>query len=242
MLRQSFFRFFVIAAVLAAIVATAFAQSNIDSTVPNKHAWGENIGWTNWRGEATPGQGVHVGAKVLSGFIWGENVGWMNVGDGTPSGIDGRYANANGTDFGVNVGADGSLSGYAWGENIGWINFGGGAMATPAQPARILCASPPGEPLARLTGYAWGENIGWINLTSTDPTKYVSLDAASTPISCDMNMDGLLNGRDVQPFVDALLGGATWNAVCSGDVEPPPDGMLDLDDVDPFVNCLLTAP
>ncbi len=31
------------------LASEAPAQSNIDGSVPNKHAWGENIGWTNWR-------------------------------------------------------------------------------------------------------------------------------------------------------------------------------------------------
>ncbi len=227
---------------LLGVSGVLLAQSNIDTTVPNKHAWGENIGWTNWRDANAGAQGVNVGGFVLQGFIWGENVGWINVGDGTPGGPGGQYANVNGTDVGVNVSSNGALHGYAWGENIGWINFDGGALATPALPARILCATPPGQPLARLDGYVWGENVGWINLADLNPTKYVAVDSATTPVSCDMNMDGSVNGNDVQPFVNAMLGGATWQNVCSGDLEPPPDGMLDMDDVNPFVTCLLTAP
>ncbi|MEK6644894.1 MAG: hypothetical protein AABZ08_13405 [Planctomycetota bacterium] len=228
--------------VVGSLVGWTFAQSNIDTTVPNKHAWGENIGWTNWRDANAGVQGVNVGVLVLQGFIWGENVGWINVGDGTPGGLGGQYSNVNGNDVGVNISSDGTLHGYAWGENIGWINFDGGAMATPALPARILCATPPGQPLARLDGYVWGENVGWINLADLNPTKYVAVDAATTPVACDMNMDGFVNGNDVQPFVNAMLGGTTWQSVCSGDLEPPPDGMLDMDDVNPFVTCLLTAP
>src|SRR5262249_39390427 len=157
-----------------ALIASAVvlgAASNIDNTVPHKYAWTENVGWTNWHDANAGIQGVNVGEFVLSGFIWGENIGWINVGNGAPASPP-DYANVNGTDFGVNIHPDGSLHGYAWGENVGWINFDGGAMAGPAQPARILCASPPGQPLARLTGYAWGENIGWISLA--DATAYVA--------------------------------------------------------------------
>jgi len=219
------------------------AQSNIDNSVPNKHGWGENIGWTNWRDADGGAQGVRVHARVMSGYIWGENVGWINVGDGTPGGPNGQYANVNGTDFGVNISSDGTLHGYAWGENIGWINFDGGAMATPPQPAKIQCASPPGMPLARLTGYAWGENVGWMNLSDLNPTKFVAVDLATTPLACDMNHDGADNGADVQLFVSFLLsGGESWLDVCSGDVEPTPDNQIDLDDVNNFVSCLLTKP
>jgi hypothetical protein len=224
---------------VGSLVGWAFAQSNIDTTVPNKHAWGENIGWTNWRDANAGLQGVNVGGLVLQGFIWGENVGWINVGDGTPGGPGGQYANANGTDFGVNVNSDGTLHGYAWGENIGWINFDGGAMATPAQPARIVCA-PAGE-LARLTGFVWGENIGWVNLSDLAPTKFVAVDAATTPLTCDMNHDGVDNGADVRLFISHLLNGTgDWRDVCSGDQSG--NSTIDLSDVSPFVTCLLTKP
>jgi len=188
------------------------AQSNIDDTVPNKHAWGENIGWTNWRDANAALQGVQVGPFVMSGFIWGENVGWITVG---------------------------FLHGFAWGENIGWINFDGGAMATPPQPARVLCADPPGLPRTRLTGFAWGENVGWINLAELTETHYVALDDASTPIACDVNHDGFVNGLDIQPFINLLLlRGGSWSDLCAGD-QPPQDNVIDLADVGPFVACLL---
>jgi hypothetical protein len=222
---------------------TTFAQSNIDNTIPNKRAWGENFGWTNWYDANGALQGVAVGDRVLSGFIWAENAGWINVGDGTPGSVCGNlpcYANVNGTDFGVNIDPDGELHGYAWGENIGWINFDGGAMASPPQPARFECADSPGQPLARLTGYAWGENVGWINLADLTAGKFVAVDAATTPLVCDMNHDGFANGLDIQTFVDAQLGAAAnWRDVCSGDVEVASDGAIDLDDIQPFVNCLL---
>ena len=43
------------ALVVGGLVKLAVAQSHIDNTVPKKYAWGENIGWTNWRGEAHRG-------------------------------------------------------------------------------------------------------------------------------------------------------------------------------------------
>lgn len=226
---------------LLATASPLFAQSNIDGTVPNKQGWSENTGWTNWRDANSTSQGVLVSSFVMSGFIWGENIGWINVGDGTPT-VAPYYANANGTDFGVNIDADGDLHGYAWGENIGWINFDGGASATPPQPARVECANPPGELLARLTGYVWGENVGWINLSTLTASKYVSVDTATTPKRCDMNHDGINNGADIQLFVDYVLGTAapSWRDVCSGDVESPRDHTLDVDDVAGFVICILS--
>jgi len=226
------------ATLMGGLVTLAVAQSNIDNTVPDKYAWGENVGWTNWRDANSGTQGVNVGNKVLAGYIWGENIGWLNVGNGSPGGPNGQYANTTGADFGINVNSDGTLHGYAWGENVGWINLDGGAAASPPQPARILCATPPSQPLARLTGFAWGENIGWVNLSVVTAGQFVAVNAATTPISCDLNHDGLKNGRDIQSFVSLLLGGgANWRDVCSGDLSG--NGALDLSDVPPFVTCLL---
>lgn len=226
-------------AVSTSFVGTAMAQSNIDNTVPNKRAWSENTGWTNWRDANAAAQGVRVGGFVLQGFIWGENTGWIKVGNGTPGGPGGQYANVDGSDSGVNVDSDGTLHGYAWGENVGWINFDGGAAAVPAQPARINCA--PFGPLARMTGFVWGENIGWINLSDLNPGKFVSVDAAATPLACDMNRDGTDNGADVQLFVTHLVDGTgDWSDVCAGDQTG--DMALDLSDVAMFVDCLLTKP
>lgn len=218
------------------------AQSNVDDSVPNKHGWGENVGWTNWHDANAGTQGVEVGYFVMSGYIWGENVGFINVGDGTPTAAP-FYGNANGTDFGVNIDSDGELHGYAWGENVGWINFDGGVLAIPPQAARIVCGDAANSVAARLTGFAWGENIGWINLEELSASKFVSLTLAATPITCDVNQDGTPNSLDVQPFVNILLlGGGSWTAICSGDVENVSDSAIDYDDVTPFVDCLLQQP
>ncbi|MCG8409215.1 MAG: hypothetical protein MI923_28770 [Phycisphaerales bacterium] len=207
----------------------------------HRQAWSENIGWTNWRDADDAMAGVGVGDMFLSGYIWSENAGWINVGDGTP--VDGvNYANLDGGDFGINVDPDGDLHGLAWGENIGWVNFDGGAMATPSLPARIECVpGPNGETLSRLTGYAWGENVGWLNLN--DMMHFVSVDAATTPIECDMDHNSVVNGLDIQFFVDFMLMNSApgWRDVCSGDLEMLPDGTLDVDDVTGFVACLLNA-
>lgn len=220
----------------AGLSARATAQTNVDPV--NKYAWGENIGWTNWHDANGGAQGAVVGSTFLSGFIWGENVGWINLGDGTPAGGV-NYSNIIGADAGVNIDPDGTLHGLAWGENIGWVNFDGGAMAAPPGPARIECAMLPGQPRARLLGFAWGENVGWINLE--DLINYASVDAATTPIDCDTNHDGSVNGGDVQSFIDYLLLNAApdWRDVCSGDVEAAPDKTIDFDDVANFVACLL---
>jgi hypothetical protein len=168
-------------AAACAIAAPTLAQpSNISST--NKHAWGENIGWTNWRDANGGSQGAIIGLRFAQGFVWGENVGWINLGDGSPANGS-AYSNTTGADFGVNVLDDGSLDGLAWGENIGWINFG----TTPyigVDGARVEAG--------RLRGYAWGENVGWINLDSADLGKHVALGCPA-----DFNNDGQVNGADL---------------------------------------------
>jgi hypothetical protein len=113
---------------------TAFA-GNIDPMNTGQHfAYGENVGWINFK--PSQGPGVTVTGYALTGFAWGENIGWINL-----SPVDGGVANDG----------QGDLSGFAWGENVGWINFaptGAGVHITPD---------------GRFIGKAWGENIGWIS-------------------------------------------------------------------------------
>ena len=171
----------------AAAASPAFAQlSNIEDS--NKHAWCENIGFTNWRDADGAAAGVRAFPTHLVGAIWAGNAGWVRVGTGPADGV--AYANTDSNDYGINVGPAGTLSGYAWGENIGWVNFGGGAHATPGSPARIDTTVPP----YRLRGHIWGENVGWINLDDAD--LYVG-------VLCVVDYDGnaFVNGDDFDLFV-----------------------------------------
>ncbi len=186
---------------LLGLAVPAMAQSS-NITPGHKYAWGENIGYVNFRDSGSPSasQGVRMQATFFRGFAWGENVGYINFGDGSPAnGVS--YANPTTgpvvgvPDFGVNRNpATGHLTGYAWGENIGWINFGGGALATPAQPARVDNAAH------RLRGYAWGENVGWINLD--DAALYVGTCPA------DYNGNGTLEVQDIFDFLNGWFAGA----------------------------------
>jgi hypothetical protein len=166
----------IITLIALGIAAGARAQSNIAPS--DKHAWCENIGWTNWRDAQSGMSGVLVNATFLEGYIWSENAGWINVGNGS-----GPYTNATGLTFGVNIGASGFLDGFAWGENIGWINFGTQPFIG-ADGARYDANSN------RFRGYAWGENVGWINLD--DNTFFVG-----TVCTGDTNGDNLVNFTDL---------------------------------------------
>lgn len=180
------------------------AQSNIDPV--NKYAWGENVGWTNWRDANGGADGVLVGTTHLSGFIWDENVGWINVGDGSPaSGM--HYANTDGTDFGVNVDTNGDLFGFAWGENIGWVNFD--TRSKGAERARL-------DPVAgRFRGYAWGENVGWINLD--DGTHFVVVTPTGVAIKPgDANQDGVLDLSDPVALLNRIFTGTPLPSATPG--------------------------
>jgi len=189
---NSLFRSVGLLAGLALLERGASGQSNV--VTDHKYCWSENIGFLNWRdaGQPATSQGARVRNSILSGFIWAENVGYINLGDGTPTNGT-SYANANGSDFGVNRNpATNGLSGLAWGENIGWINFN-----LPTLPAN---QRPRVDPAAgRLRGYAWGENIGWINLDNA--TVYIGV----TLCTADFNDDTFVNSQDVFDFLSAFF-------------------------------------
>jgi len=196
---------------LIVLVTPALAQSNIDST--NKHAWGENVGWTNWRDADSGSNGVEVTATYLSGFVWGENVSWINVGNGPPA--DGvHYANTSGLDFGVNIDTNNDTFGLAWGENIGWVNFDTASLGDDR--ARFDACEH------RFFGYAWGENVGWINLDEEETAKFVAVGPCAFG---DYDCDGDVDSDDYAAFESFLLGPVspmdcpTFDANDDGDID-----------------------
>lgn len=76
------------------------------------------------------------------------------------------------------------------------------------------------------------------------PTNLVRSNFFAVPGRCctgDANQDGLINGPDIQPWIDLFLG----QPPCCDDsrcrVDTNPDGFLDFSDVDAFVNMLLSG-
>ncbi len=206
-------------AALATTQGVALAQNTIDAG--HKYCWSENIGWLNFRDANGGASGVKDNGTFLSGWAWSENIGWICLGDGTP-GAGPFYANATGSDYGVNISPTGALSGYAWSENAGWINFSGGGLATPAQPARI------DAPTNRLRGYAWGENIGWVNLN--DANAYVGLLCYA---NCDQSSTTpILNVNDFQCFLNKFASGDP-SANCDRSTGAP---VLNANDFQCFLN------
>jgi len=180
------------AAAVLLLAALVLAASDIDPV--RRFAWGENVGWTNWHDADGGADGVRVGTTCLAGFIWCENVGWLNVGDGTPANGT-HYANADGSDFGVNIDANGDLFGLAWGENIGWVNFD--TRSKGDQRARLDRAA------GRFRGYAWAENVGWINLDDAD--TFVALASAPT-VPADFDADADVDLADFSRFQTCFNG------------------------------------
>lgn len=131
--------------IAAMFISTDIFAQNIDpSNDGSKYAYGENVGWFNFK--PTQGSGVTLRAGKVSGYAWQENIGWINLSPASYGGV--TY------DSGWN------LSGYAWGENVGWIKFNpnyGGVTIDEA---------------GNFSGWAWGENIGWIHFRSTAPVSY----------------------------------------------------------------------
>jgi hypothetical protein len=41
-----------------------------------KYAYGENVGWINFK--PSQGPGVTVTNSAVTGYAWGENIGWIN--------------------------------------------------------------------------------------------------------------------------------------------------------------------
>lgn len=196
-----------IALALAALLGAAPILT-ADSYVanPKKHAWAENVGWTNWADANGRAQGVEVyqngAVQYLKGWVWFENIGWANVGNGSAP-----YLNTNGANFGVNISpANGQMTGLAWSENAGWISFGPWASGSTAPVPTWSHAQH------RTRGWVWGENIGWINID--DAIRYVCA------IPGDFDYNGTVNVFDFGIFAagfGSVGNPAFTNGDCDGD-------------------------
>ena len=217
----------VIALAMIPLASPAWAQSNV--VAPNQFAWGENVGWINFRDANLGTQGVRMGPSFLSGFAWGENIGWINFGDGTPANGF-QYANTTGADFGVNRDpSTNALTGLAWGENVGWINFTLPTLPVAQRP-RYDAANG-----SRLAGYAWGENIGWINLDVPFFGQFVAFPCGPADIAntdSDPGADGFIDNGDFTLFFSSFFLPETDPSrliadIANTDGDPGADGAVD---------------
>jgi hypothetical protein len=143
-------RLLLIIAHVTMVAELAAAITSINDT--NRHAYGANLGWMNWRGDTN--SGAVIGEDVCSGYIYSGNVGWIHLGSNVPANQI-KYQNNAATDYGVNHDGLGNLRGYAYGANIGWINF-----ETNGNPRVDLKTGA-------LNGHAYSANCGWISLSNT---------------------------------------------------------------------------
>lgn len=154
-----------IAFVLAALTTSASAATTISSA--HAQAWGANVGWIDWRGDAA--NGAEIGEFFCAGYLYGANIGWINLGNGAPPNKR-QYQNNSASDFGVNLDAQGNLRGFAYGANVGWLAFE--EQGAPKVDLRT----------GKFNGFVYGANVGWISLSNA--VAYVQTDRVTpTPDS-----------------------------------------------------------
>lgn len=141
--RSMFLRDLMLVVALSVPQAAALAGNIDPDNLGLKYAYGENVGWINFK--PSQGPGVTVTSAAVTGFAWGENIGWIDLGPAAA---------------GVRNDGNGRLSGYAWSENVGWINF------APAGAGVFI------DDRGRFFGKAWGENIGWISFKSNGAVPF----------------------------------------------------------------------
>ena len=169
------FMFLVMPLTLSLVLGSGFGATFAENIDPDddgsQYAYGENIGWLNFKPSLGPG--VTVTDDMVTGFVWAENIGWVNLSPAAHGGV-------------VNDG-EGNLSGHAWGENVGWINF------APASGGGVFI-----DEAGNLDGWAWGENIGWIHFQNA-ALSYKVKTAWAPPqpsIPGDLDDDGDVDGDD----------------------------------------------
>ncbi len=164
-----------VAALTWGFVCPTLADNIDPANDGSRYAYGENVGWVNFK--PSTGPGVTVDDVSVVGYVWGANIGWVNL-----SPVFGGVVN-DGT---------GMLSGYAYGQNVGWINFNPKVPGDPTHYGVTIDAS------GDFDGWAYGENIGWIHFRSASPVAYKVQTAWIT--DCRVDFDDLQ--RFAQTWLD----------------------------------------
>lgn len=63
-------------ATLTLAASAAQAATTINAT--NRHAYGANVGWVNFRSDVT--NGAAIGLYYSTGYVWSANCGWIGLG------------------------------------------------------------------------------------------------------------------------------------------------------------------
>lgn len=195
---------------IAIMVCGATLAGTAATTINPAHrfAYGANIGWQDWRGDAA--NGAVIGQFHCSGYIYAANVGWIHLGDGTPAN-NLHYQNNSATDCGVNHDGAGNLRGYAYGANIGWLIF------TNRDANGAVYEGPKVDLITgKLSGYIWSANCGWISLSNSQ--AHVQTDSIKK--GNDSDGDGLPDDWEIN------YAGNTTTLDGSGDADG--DGQSDL--------------
>ena len=95
-------------------------------------------------------------------------------------------------------------------------------------------------PLFGVMGGVWDVEVS--NPDAQTATIVNRFEVTVDCIKCDMNGDGLVDGSDIQRFVDILMGDAGYPFEhCSGDIALVRDGLIGLEDVEAFAECMLSG-
>ncbi len=145
-------------------------------------------------------------------------------------------ASANQDSMFVEVSADGSTN-WTEVEEVGpsTPESGGGWFFKQFVVSDFVLPSPN----ARVRFRAGDLGDGSVVEAAIDDFRVESVECSPPcpPATGDMNDDGLINGNDVQTFVTALLGSATFEQTCAGDFSA--DNSLDNNDLSGMVSALL---
>ena len=192
-------------------------------------------------GTLTGGATANSSATSLNDH--GQIVGWSDTASGSPHAFLVQVDSGGNVSARTDLGALAGTYSYAYG-----INSAGTAVGSSNSRAVLWAGGQISDLNASIPG-----NAGWVLTRATAINSsgqivgeglhfgfpHAFLLTSSTCLKGDVNGDGVVNGLDVQAFVEVFLSGGTPQQICAADMGAPTDGVVTNADLVSFVSCLL---
>jgi hypothetical protein len=114
----------------------------------------------------SPRETLSQGTTAITGYAWSDTIGWVSL-NCSDLGTCGT------SNYGLAIGADGTISGYAWSENVGWISANSADLAgCPTAPCTARMDELSMEGWMKAVNGGQADSGGWDGFISLSGSNY----------------------------------------------------------------------